>query len=98
MISPFKNIYELIKPYICRHKVRYWDMEFVVEDVNSSFYHKFNGMKFSNTFCECSKCGSRWKRDYRPVHVVEFGKFKRSSFIPNETNIIKIKIQSYHGK
>ncbi len=89
----FQNLYEQIRPSFCKHRMRYWDMKFIVDtdDVNDPTYQKFNGMIWSDSFCECQKCGVKMKRNYLPKQKM----WKKSNFTTNKTNIIEVEVFQY---
>jgi hypothetical protein len=86
-----KRIIESFKPYFCRHQMRYWDMRWIVEDKNSHIYN-LNGKIWTDSFCECQKCGVKYKKIYLPKR---WGKWKKSDFTPNKTNIIEVEVIQY---
>jgi len=89
----FTNLYEQLRPYFCKHKMRYWDMKLVVDSnyVNDPTFQKFNGMIWSDSFCECQKCGIKMKRNYLPKQKM----WKKSNFTTNKTNIIEVEVFQY---
>ncbi len=92
-VNIFQNLYEQLRPYFCKHRMRYWDMKLVVDtdDVNDPTYQKFNGMIWSDSFCECQKCGVKMKRNYLPKQKM----WKKSNFTTNKTNIIEVEVFQY---
>ncbi len=89
-VNIFHNLYEQLRPYFCKHKMRYWDMKFIVDcdDVNDPIYQKFNGMIWNDSFCQCQKCGVKMKRNYLPKQKM----WKKSNFTTNKTNIIEVEV------
>jgi hypothetical protein len=87
-ISTFKILIESLKPYFCRHQMRYWDMKWRVDDKKSHFYKKFNGILWTDSFCECQKCGVKYSKVYR---ALEFG-WEKSDFTPTKGNVIEVEI------
>jgi len=91
IIFPFITIFEKLiinlKPYFCKHQMRYWDMKLVLDNENP-FYGKLNGLILEDSFCECQKCGVKYKKSYIPKHQ----KWGRSNFDTNKTNIIEVEI------
>ncbi len=68
-------------------------MKFIVDcdNVNDPTYQKFNGMIWSNSFCQCQKCGVKLKRNYLPKQNM----WKKSNFTTNKTNIIEVEVFQY---
>jgi hypothetical protein len=69
--------------------MRYWDMKWRVEDKTSHIYEKFDGKVWPDSFCQCQKCGVKYKKIYLPKR---WGEWKKSDFTPNKTNIIEVEI------
>jgi hypothetical protein len=94
LFFPYKLIRYLLKdPFFCRHKMKYWDMEWLVDTDNHSDpnYRRFNGKVWKNTFCECQKCGVQKRKSMK---VGEWGKWKKNSFTPTSNGIIEVEIFS----
>jgi hypothetical protein len=89
-VSVFTSLISELKPYFCKHKMRYWDMKLVVDtdDINDPIYQKFNGMIWNDSFCQCQKCGVKMKRNYLPKQKM----WKKSNFTTNKTNIIEVEV------
>jgi hypothetical protein len=88
-IPIFKKLKEKLKPHLCRHQMRYWDMKWVVEDEKSHVYERFNGKVWPDSFCECQKCGVKYKKIYLPKR---WGEWKKSDFTSNKTGVIEVEI------
>lgn len=92
-VSVFVNLYKELRPYFCIHRMRYWDMKLIVDtdDVTDPFYQKFNGMIWSDSFCQCQKCAVKYKRNYLPKQKT----WKKFNFTPNKSNIIEVEVFQY---
>ncbi len=89
IVPVFEKLKSLLKSYFCRHQMRYWDMKWRVEDKTSHIYEKFDGKVWPDSFCQCQKCGVKYKKIYLPKR---WGEWKKSDFTPNKTNIIEVEI------
>ena len=87
--SSLIEIKKSITILFCRHQMRSWDMKWFVEDEKSDFYHRFNGKIWQNIFCECQKCGVKYKKS---LLVGKFGKWERSNFTPTSKSYIEVEI------
>ena len=96
ILYPFVHIFATLKDnfrkYFCRHQMRYWDMKWIVEDKNSHIYERFNDKVWPDSFCQCQKCGIKYKRIYLPK---KWGEWKKSDFKPNKTNVIEVEIYEF---
>jgi len=88
-VSVFTNLISELKPYFCKHSMRYWDMKWYVEDESSHFYEKFNGKVWPDSFCQCQKCGVKYRKIYLPK---KWGEWKRSDFTTSKTKTIEVEI------
>jgi hypothetical protein len=93
-IQLFKDTYEILKPSLCRHEMRYWDMKWFVdtEDYSDPNYVRFNGKVWRNTFCECQKCGIQKRMSMK---VGEWGKWKNHPFDKTDNGVIEVEILQY---
>ncbi len=89
----FTNLYEQLRPYFCKHRMRYWDMKIIIDSnyVNDPIYQKFNNVVWTDSFCECQKCGVKFRRNYLPKGEM----WKKSNFTTNKTNIIEVEVFQY---
>ncbi len=89
----FHNLYEQLKPYFCKHRMRYWDMKIIIDSnyVNDPIYQKFNNVVWADSFCQCQKCGVKFRRNYLPKQKM----WEKSDFTPNKTNIIEVEVFQY---
>jgi len=80
-------------PFFCRHRMRYFDMKFIVDD-DSDFYlaQRFNGKVFKGTLCECQKCGVQKKKS---MMVGKYGKWENHCFTPTSNGVIEVEIYQY---
>lgn len=76
-IFPLYALWEMAKPYLCRHDMRYWDMKMSAE--KGSMLERMDGKVWKDHYCECKKCGARYERSYMPK---QWGTWKRSEFDP----------------
>ena len=92
-ITIFENLIVSLRPYFCKHQMRYWDMKwFVDSDHSDPNYRRFNGKVWKNTFCECQKCGVQNRKSMK---VGEWGKWKNHIFTPTSNGIIEVEIYPY---
>jgi hypothetical protein len=87
--SSLIEIKKSIKILFCRHQMRGWDMKWFVEDETSYFYDRFNGKVWKDVFCQCQKCGVKYKKS---LLVGKFGKWERSNFTPTNNSYIEVEI------
>ncbi len=89
----FTNLYEQLRPYFCKHRMRYWDMKIIIDSnyVNDPIYQKFNNVVWADSFCQCQKCGVKFRRNYLPKQKM----WKKSDFTPNKTNVIEVEVFQY---
>ncbi len=92
-VNIFYNLYEQLRPYFCKHRMRYWDMKIIIDSnyVNDPIYQKFNNVVWTDSFCECQKCGVKFRRNYLPKQKM----WKKSNFTTNKTNIIEVEVFQY---
>ena len=69
--------------------MKFWDMMLFVEDGKSHLYDRFNGVIWKDIFCECQKCGVKYKKY---LLVGKFGNWERSNFTPTNKSYIKVEI------
>lgn len=95
LFFPYTAIVSLLKdPIFCRHKMKYFDMVWFVDDecYSDSNFNKFNGKVWKDTFCECQKCGVQKKKSMK---VGQCGKWKNYRFTPTSNGIIEVEIAPY---
>jgi hypothetical protein len=93
LFFPYRLIGSLIKdPIFCRHKMKYWDMMWVVEKDADFFFRTFQGKIWKQTFCQCEKCGVQKRKSMK---VGEWGKWKNHSFETTTNGIIEVEIAPY---
>ena len=85
----FSYWHERLKPIFCRHQMRYWDMKWYMDDKNSRHYSDWNGKIWKDVFCECQKCGTKYKMSMKPK---EWGSWNKSNFTPTTNNFIEVEI------
>ncbi len=88
IITIFEKLIIDLRPYFCRHQMRYWDMKWIVTDRKSHIY-KFDGKVWSDSFCQCQKCGVKYYKVYK---VKLWGEWEKSDFTPTKTNVIEVEI------
>ena len=93
LFFPYRLIGSLIKdPIFCRHKMKYWDMKWNVDDSAGSYHRKFDGKIWKGIFCECQKCGVQKKKS---IKVGQWGKWENHRFTPTSNGIIEVEIYTY---
>jgi hypothetical protein len=94
ILFPYRLIGSLFKdPFFCRHRMKYFDMKFIVDD-DADFYltQRFNGKVFKGTLCQCQKCGVQKKKS---MMVGKYGKWENHSFTPTSNGVIEVEIYQY---
>ena len=58
-------------------------------DKTSHIYERFDGKVWPDSFCQCQKCGVKYKKIYLPKRC---GEWKKSDFTPTKGNLIEVEI------
>lgn len=69
--------------------MRYWDMKWYMSNPNSPHYDSFNGKIWKDAFCQCQKCGSKYRMNMMPK---KWGEWKKSDFTPTKNTFIEVEI------
>lgn len=90
ILFPYRLIGSLFKdPFFCRHRMKYFDMKWSVDDSAGSYHRRFDGKIWKGIFCECQKCGVQKKKS---MMVGKYGKWENSKFTPTLNGIIEVEI------
>jgi len=94
IVFGFHQIYSLTKsiiksPFLCRHRMIFYDMKWVVDSNSKRFYDRFNGKVWKDSFCECQKCGIKKRMIMLPDR---WGEWKNSYFETPKNGVVEVEI------
>ena len=93
LFFPYRLIGSLFKdPFFCRHRMKYFDMKWSVDDSAGLYHRRFDGKVWKKTFCECQKCGVQKRKS---MMVGKYGKWENHRFTPTSDGVIEVEIFSY---
>jgi hypothetical protein len=93
ILFPYRLIGSLFKdPFFCRHRMKYFDMKWSVDDSAGLYHRRFDGKVWKKTFCECQKCGVQKRKS---MMVGKYGKWENHRFTPTSDGVIEVEIFSY---
>ena len=79
-------------PFFCRHRMKYFDMKWIVDDELDFYHRRFDGKVFKSILCECQKCGVQKRKS---MMVGKYGKWENFRFTPTSNGVIEVEIFSY---
>lgn len=86
----YSSVKSIIKsPFLCRHRMIFYDMKWVVDPESKRFYDKFNGKIWKDTFCECQKCGVKKRMIMLPKRWSEW---ENSYFETPKNGVVEVEI------
>ena len=88
-INPLIVLYKGIMELFCRHDMRFWDMKFYMDNPNSPHYTELNNKVWNRAFCECQKCGKKYRMS---LAFGKFGDWERSDFETTNKSYILVDI------
>ena len=92
--SGIYSLYSFVKsiinsPFLCRHRMIFYDMIWVVDPESKNFYDRFNGKVWKNSFCECKKCGVKKRMIMLPKR---WGEWKDYYFETPKNGVVEVEI------
>ena len=89
-LLPYLLIEAIIgNPIFCRHRMKFFDMKWIVDDELNFYHRRFNGKVFKSAFCECQKCGVQKRKS---MMAGKWGKWENFKFTPTSSGVIDVEI------